>query len=132
MSVFTRLPVASCRRKRGARSAVARLTTLFATAGLVAQVVACGDCSFEAERIRRFVNDPAHRQCVTEADCTLRSVPSCLELAEASCGQISLSLKSAESAEWQEIETDANDCESGSCPVCNALRVTACREGQCM
>lgn len=96
-----------------------------------AQLMACSDCDFEVERVRRFVQDPAHQQCAMDADCTLRRVPSCLELAEAPCGQVTLSLKAAESSEWQEIETDVRDCGSDSCPVCNAQRVAVCQQGSC-
>lgn len=96
-----------------------------------ASAVACGDCDFETEQIRRFVNDPANLQCTTEADCSLRGVPSCMELEEAGCGQVVMSKSAAESARWQEIEADARDCSSESCPNCNALRVATCQQGVC-
>lgn len=93
--------------------------------------VACGNCDFEVEQVRRFINDQANLRCVTTSDCVTQSAPGCIELAEAVCGQVVMSKAAAESTQWRELADDASDCGSNSCERCTLARSAQCDQGVC-
>lgn len=91
----------------------------------------CADCEFEANQIERFLGAPINQVCSSDSDCVVEVVANCLEIDSAFCGQITLNRTAAQSAHWQDLKADAQDCNIGSCAQCGALRIAKCTDGTC-
>ncbi len=93
-------------------------------------LMACGDCSDETAAADRFIEDPTHRTCQSDADCSVVST-GCNDVSRGLCGQAPLSSVAAASEEWLALSQDLNDCDDGSCEKCAALLLPRCLEGFC-
>jgi hypothetical protein len=73
-----------------------------------------------------------HQSCEVDADCVIVS-DFCGEIPSenALCGQLTMSKQGEQSAEWQEIEEELDDCSPSECTECLAARVPRCANGSC-
>ena len=98
--------------------------------GLVAAGLgACADCDDEVEAVDTFLEDPANRECQSDADCVVVGT-GCHQYRLSHCAQSLLNRAVAESNKWQKLSSDIRECE-GTCTTCGALLVPTCTEGFC-
>jgi hypothetical protein len=89
-----------------------------------------GGCDEEIEAMGKFLNDPAHLSCKSDADCAVVET-GCHTFDRGLCAQAQLNTEAASSSAWQKLSRDLADCESGECSRCLAQVVPGCKDGFC-
>jgi hypothetical protein len=72
----------------------------------------------------------SHQACEIDGDCVVVG-DYCEEIPGGYCGQLTMNRVGFDSAEWQAIAGDLEDCASSKCSVCDALLLPTCVNGSC-